>query len=88
MNVRDLRQNLSVHLRRVKAGETLEVAERNVPVAILGPLPGRADVLGRLAERGLVARLAELPLSSAVGPSKPARAPSRTALDGERAKRS
>lgn len=39
VGVRELRQNLSVYLDRVKAGETLEVTERGVPVARLGPRP-------------------------------------------------
>jgi antitoxin (DNA-binding transcriptional repressor) of toxin-antitoxin stability system len=34
-----LRQNLSVYLDRVKAGETLEVTEHGVRVAQLGPRP-------------------------------------------------
>ena len=37
VGVRELRQNLSVYLDRVKAGETLEVTEHGVPVARLGP---------------------------------------------------
>lgn len=39
VGVRELRQNLSVYLDRVKAGETLEVTERGQPVAQLGPRP-------------------------------------------------
>jgi prevent-host-death family protein len=41
VGVRELRQNLSVYLRRVKAGETLEVTEHGLPVAELRPRPGR-----------------------------------------------
>ena len=37
VGVRELRQNLSVYLARVKAGETLEVTEHGQPVAQLGP---------------------------------------------------
>jgi len=37
VGVRELRQNLSVYLDRVKAGETLEVTEHGLPVAQLGP---------------------------------------------------
>lgn len=37
VGVRELRQNLSVYLDRVKAGETLEVTERGIPVAQLAP---------------------------------------------------
>jgi len=37
VGVRELRQNLSVYLARVKNGETLEVTEHGRPVAQLGP---------------------------------------------------
>jgi prevent-host-death family protein len=39
VGVRELRQNLSVYLARVKEGETLEVTEHGQPVAQLGPRP-------------------------------------------------
>ena len=42
VGVRELRQNLSVYLDRVKAGQTLQVTERGRPVAQLTPLPERA----------------------------------------------
>ena len=37
IGVRELRQNASVYLERVKKGESIEVTERGVPVAILSP---------------------------------------------------
>jgi prevent-host-death family protein len=37
VGVRELRQNLSVYLDRVKAGESLDVTERGQVVARLGP---------------------------------------------------
>ncbi|MGH8908701.1 MAG: type II toxin-antitoxin system Phd/YefM family antitoxin [Egibacteraceae bacterium] len=52
IGVRDLRQNLSVYLRRVRAGETLGVTERGELVALLTPLPGHEDPLGRLEAQG------------------------------------
>ncbi len=52
VGIRELRQNLSVYLRRVVAGETLEVTERNRPVAILAPLPEASTPLGRLVAAG------------------------------------
>lgn len=53
VGVRELRQNLSVYLRRVKAGERLEVTERGLPVAQLAPLPPRAlSVLDRMIVEG------------------------------------
>jgi prevent-host-death family protein len=39
VGVRELRQNLSVYLDRVKAGESLVVTEHGRPVARLGPNP-------------------------------------------------
>lgn len=52
VGVRELRQNLSVYLERVKAGEVLEVTDRNHPVAVLAPLPGAASPLERLVVSG------------------------------------
>lgn len=52
VGIRELRQNLSVYLRRVEQGETLEVTERGRPVAVLAPLPGRTSVLDRLIAEG------------------------------------
>jgi prevent-host-death family protein len=54
VGVRELRQNLSVYLRRTLAGETLEVTDRGQPVALLAPLPERADPISRLAAEGRV----------------------------------
>ena len=54
--VRELRQNLSVHLRRVKKGEVLEVTERGTPVAVLAPLPEAMTPLGQLMLEGRVMR--------------------------------
>jgi prevent-host-death family protein len=66
VGVRELRQNLSVYLRRVRRGEALEVTERGRPVATLQPLDQIDDPLARLEARGLVVRrgkgnLAQLP---------------------------
>ena len=55
VGVRELRQNLSVYLDRVKAGETLEVTERGEPVALLGPRPTKPiSVIDRLIAEGRV----------------------------------
>jgi prevent-host-death family protein len=55
VGVRELRQNLSVYLDRVKAGETLEVTEHGHPVAQLGPRPAEPiTVLERLIAEGRV----------------------------------
>lgn len=72
--MRELRQNLSVYLRRVEAGETLEVTEHGRPVARLGPLrPGRLGVLDRLIAEGRAipgagGNVADLGAPEAIGP--------------------
>jgi len=52
VGVRELRQNLSVYLRRVRQGETLEVTERGEPVARLVPLSPGGSVVARLIAEG------------------------------------
>lgn len=44
IGIRELRDNLTATIRRVRAGETIEVTHDGVPVALLSPLPS-----GRLA---------------------------------------
>ena len=66
VGVRELRQNLSVYLRRVRRGEALEVTERGEPVAVLQPIARENDALSRLQARGVSIRrgagnLADLP---------------------------
>lgn len=52
VGVRELRQNLSVYLERVLAGERLEVTDRGRPVAMLVPLPAAATLVDRLIAEG------------------------------------
>ena len=52
VGVRELRQNLSVYLRRVEAGEALEVTDRGRPVAMLVPLRKPSTVVERLVAAG------------------------------------
>jgi prevent-host-death family protein len=54
VGVAELRQNLSVYLRRVKTGERLVVTDRNRPVAELGPAPSTGPDLDRLISEGRV----------------------------------
>jgi prevent-host-death family protein len=54
VGVAELRQNLSVYLRRVKEGERLVVTDRNRPVAELGPAPSTGPDLDRLIAEGRV----------------------------------
>ncbi len=51
VGIRELRQRASELLRRVEAGETIEVTDRGRPVALLGPLPDR-EPLDRLRATG------------------------------------
>ena len=39
VGIRELRQRASEYLRRVAAGETIEVTDRGRPVALLTPIP-------------------------------------------------
>lgn len=77
IGVRELRQNASEYLRRVEAGETIEVTHRGRPVARLVPLRGaRKDQLiaagrlrpgrGNLLSVKTVPRKAGVPLPSKV----------------------
>jgi prevent-host-death family protein len=54
VGVRELRQNLSVYLRRIRAGEELVVTERGVPVGKLVPLEPAKGELQRMIDAGLV----------------------------------
>src|SRR5688572_23891953 len=54
VGVRELRQNLSVYLARVKKGHTLTVTEHGRAVAEFRPLPTPTDAVGRLVEEGRV----------------------------------
>ena len=76
--MRELRQNLSVYLRRVKAGQTIEVKERGQRVAVLAPAGAKATALERLiaAGRATPARGDLLDLGPPVG-RKPSRRASR-----------
>lgn len=54
VGVRELRQNLSVYLRRVSTGEPLRVTEHGRPVAVLAPLPSDDHPLADLIAAGKV----------------------------------
>jgi len=53
VGIRELRQRASELLRRVEAGETIEVTDRGRPVALLTPLPD-GGALARLRGQGEV----------------------------------
>jgi prevent-host-death family protein len=70
VGVRELRQNLSVYLRRVRRGESLEVTERGEPVAVLQPTPSAGDPLAALVARGIGVRRGTGNLADLDGPSR------------------
>jgi prevent-host-death family protein len=54
MGIRELRDTLTTTVRRVRAGETIEITHDGEPVAVLSPLPkGRIE---RLLARGDVSK--------------------------------
>jgi prevent-host-death family protein len=52
VGIRELRQNLSVYIRRVQRGEALQVTEHGRPVALLTPLPPEDDPIADLVAAG------------------------------------
>ena len=54
VGIRELRQNLSVYLAKVKAGQTLAVTDRGNAVAVLKPLDREYDLWQRLVDQGAV----------------------------------
>jgi prevent-host-death family protein len=84
--IRELRQRASELLRRVEAGETIEITDRGRPVAVLAPLPEKGPsaqlrVTGDLvaAERDLASLPAPLPV--APGLERPSRVLERLRRD-------
>jgi antitoxin (DNA-binding transcriptional repressor) of toxin-antitoxin stability system len=56
VGIRELRQSLSVYLRRVKMGHRLEGSERGQAVARLEPLVDADNTLARLEREGRIVR--------------------------------
>ena len=54
VGVRELRQNLSVYLKRVRAGESLEVTEHGHPIAVLAPRGSPESAYDRLVAEGRI----------------------------------
>jgi prevent-host-death family protein len=84
--IRELRQRASELLRRVEAGETIEITDRGRPVAVLAPLPSQRP-LERLRATGDLAparaNLSDLPapLPLAAGQEAPSRVLERLRRD-------
>jgi prevent-host-death family protein len=62
--IRELRQNLSRYVERVKAGETIEVTEHGRLVAALVPRADREEPLAELERRGLTVTRPSVDLTS------------------------
>ncbi len=87
IGVRELRQNASKYLERVKAGETVEVTERGTLIALLTPPKPAATARERLIAEGRLIP-AEGPLVLPHPRPKPPGAPStQEALDEQREER-
>jgi prevent-host-death family protein len=56
VGIRELKQNASAVIRRVKAGESLEVTDRGLPVARIVPIARPDDLIERLHAEGRVVR--------------------------------
>ena len=52
MGIRELRDSLTATIRRVRAGETVEVTHHGAPIAVLAPLP--EDRMARFVASGEV----------------------------------
>lgn len=68
MGIRQLRDNLTATIRRVRAGEVIEVTHDGMPVAMLVPIPPdritRLLVAGATAPRALTSPTRRFPATS------------------------
>jgi len=75
VGVREIRQNISVYLRRVEQGEAFTVTDRGRPVAMLSPVPNDENPLAALIATGELTpakgRLADLPPPIKLPPGAP-----------------
>jgi prevent-host-death family protein len=74
--IRELRQRASELLRRVEAGETIEITDRGRPVAVLAPLPTQRPIerlrtTGDLGPAGAALKDLPEPLPLAPGQEQP-----------------
>ena len=66
--IRELRQNLSRYVDRVRTGETIDVTEHGRLVARLTPASDTRSEIAALEERGLVVRAPSLDYASLAPP--------------------
>lgn len=83
MGIRELRDTLTATIRRVRAGETIEVTHDGTPVAVLSPF-GR-DPLDELLASG--AATPAVPLTALLRRFPPVAGPATEALEDDRAER-
>jgi prevent-host-death family protein len=87
IGIRELRQRASEFIRRVEAGETIEVTDRGRPVALLSPIPD-APPLEQLRAAGEVHEASggiddlPEPLELGQGQESPSALLSRLRVDG------
>ena len=84
--IRELRQRASELLRRVEAGETIEITDRGRPVAVLAPIPEVGPATRLRATGDLVSAADDLstlpePLRLQPGQESPARVLERLRAD-------
>lgn len=87
IGIRELRQNASRYLSRVKAGETVEVTERGRLVALLVPPTPAISARDRLVASGRLIPASQpfrLPRSIDAGPGVPSSGAILDELRGER----
>jgi prevent-host-death family protein len=84
MGIRELRDNLTDAIRRVAAGERIEVTRDGVPVAVIAPVP--IDRIERLLAGGGVSRPVPLSRPLRLFPVKGEKSASE-ALEEDRAER-
>ena len=80
VGVREIRQNLSVYLERVLAGEALTITDRGRPVAVLTPLPSGATPMDQLVAAGRATKGKGDLLNLAPPPGRPSNRLSETLL--------
>lgn len=84
MGIRELRENLTAAMRRVRAGETIEVTHHGAPIAVIAPVP--EDRFARLVASGEVEAGERLEVPSRRFPATTGRTASE-ALEEDRAGR-
>ena len=86
VGVRELKNQLSLYLRKVKRGQSFTVTERGQVVALLVPANNSPDVrvVGELAKRGLGSWKGGKPIGGTRPPIIKGKAISQIVLEGRR----